>query len=743
MASMRDAMQRLQTIYENTCPEAIAAKAAELGLDEFQRLRKKIHADVRGVRQALKEREDLLTTSGTSPETAEASYRIRIMIKGLKEASARMQDIVNKEAKKKTTSEEKSVKIEQHKEILDLVKQHIEEVENLEKRRFNEGFALDRSELMSGGRAVGGSGGHKGVGVYGGKYENTQEDPFMSSQIPDIDVEDDFKNINAKNEQIDEDLEVIGQGVQKLKELANDMGRELDAQNDQLKDVDKAVNKALDHVDNVNIQMRKVVDGPTYASKSRISPAAEPGFPLRQRRSTPESSCSPPKKTFGFENARPPSPLLSRKTLNPLSPASPLRKPLSTLNSDSNQPSLTDMPPTPPTSAQPMSAALRQHKMLADQAFKTISAGLDKEQHNGDSLGALELYRRGIQELKSALNVQFATQEERNRAESANAKMRNNLAQLESRVQASKSTKADSNGNVDSALANRILNEVVVNTPGISWDDIVGLETAKQSLREIVILPTLRPELFTGLRAPAKGVLLFGPPGTGKTMLAKAVAHESKATFFSISASSLTSKYVGEGEKMVRALFAMARKLQPSIIFIDEIDSILTERSESEHEASRRLKTEFLLQFDGLTSSAEDRLLVMGATNRPQELDEAALRRLVKRIYIPLPEPSTRTALLRHLLRDQRHVLTDSDFKRLVQVTEGYSGSDLTALARESSLGPIRTLGERLVSTPADQIRPIAYQDFVSAMTTIRPSVSASSLKVYEGWNQSFGTAGL
>ncbi|KAF9947892.1 hypothetical protein BGZ70_002449, partial [Mortierella alpina] len=181
--------------------------------------------------------------------------------------------------------------------------------------------------------------------------------------------------------------------------------------------------------------------------------------------------------------------------------------------------------------------------------------------------------------------------------------------------------------NIDNKLANMILNEVMIDGATVTWDDIAGLSFAKQALKEIVILPALRPELFTGLRAPAKGVLLFGPPGTGKTMLAKAVSQESKATFFSISASSLTSKYVGESEKLVRTLFAIAQELQPSVIFIDEVDSILTERSENEHEASRRLKTEFLLQFDGAGSNSDDRVLVMGATNRPQELDEAARRR--------------------------------------------------------------------------------------------------------------------
>ncbi|XP_030355248.1 spastin isoform X4 [Strigops habroptila] len=294
--------------------------------------------------------------------------------------------------------------------------------------------------------------------------------------------------------------------------------------------------------------------------------------------------------------------------------------------------------------------------------------------------------------------------------------------------------------NVDSNLANLILNEIVDSGPAVKFDDIAGQELAKQALQEIVILPSLRPELFTGLRAPARGLLLFGPPGNGKTMLAKAVAAESNATFFNISAASLTSKYVGEGEKLVRALFAVARELQPSIIFIDEVDSLLCERREGEHDASRRLKTEFLIEFDGVQCSGEDRILVMGATNRPQELDDAVLRRFTKRVYVSLPNEETRLILLKNLLSKQGSPLTQKELAQLARMTDGYSGSDLTALAKDAALGPIRELKpEQVKNMSASEMRNIKLSDFTESLKKIKRSLSPRTLEAYIRWNKDFG----
>ncbi len=247
---------------------------------------------------------------------------------------------------------------------------------------------------------------------------------------------------------------------------------------------------------------------------------------------------------------------------------------------------------------------------------------------------------------------------------------------------------------VDEQAAKQILNEIVVKGDEVHWDDVAGLDVAKNALKEAVVYPFLRPDLFMGLREPARGMLLFGPPGTGKTMLARAVATESRSTFFSISASSLTSKYLGESEKLVRALFQLAKALAPSIIFVDEIDSLLSSRAGSgEHEATRRIKTEFLIQWSDLARAAAgrepvvdvndegdenggvkgdaSRVLVLAATNLPWAIDEAARRRFVRRQYIPLPEGNVRAKQLRTLLGHQKHCLTDGDIERLVELTDG------------------------------------------------------------------------
>ncbi|VEU40543.1 unnamed protein product [Pseudo-nitzschia multistriata] len=231
----------------------------------------------------------------------------------------------------------------------------------------------------------------------------------------------------------------------------------------------------------------------------------------------------------------------------------------------------------------------------------------------------------------------------------------------------------------------------IVEKPDITWDDVIGLDNAKDSLKETVILPTRFPQLFTGKRKPFKGILLFGPPGTGKSYLAKAVATEADSTFFSVSSADLISKWQGESEKLVRNLFEMARESEGgrAIIFIDEVDSLCGSRSEGESDSMRRVKTEFLVQMDGVGKS-DSRVLVLGATNIPWELDAAIRRRFEKRVYIPLPEAEARTAMVKLNLGDTPNELTEEEFERVGEITDGSSGADIKILVKEALMQPLR-----------------------------------------------------
>lgn len=239
-------------------------------------------------------------------------------------------------------------------------------------------------------------------------------------------------------------------------------------------------------------------------------------------------------------------------------------------------------------------------------------------------------------------------------------------------------------------MQSQLQGAIVMEKPNVKWSDVAGLEGAKEALKEAVILPIKFPHLFTGKRTPWRGILLFGPPGTGKSYLAKAVATEANnSTFFSISSSDLVSKWLGESEKLVKNLFQLAREHKPSIIFIDEIDSLCGSRSENESEAARRIKTEFLVQMQGVGVDNEG-ILVLGATNIPWVLDSAIRRRFEKRIYIPLPEAHARTDMFKLHLGTTAHDLADADFRELGKQTNGYSGADISIIVRDALMQPVR-----------------------------------------------------
>jgi spastin len=290
----------------------------------------------------------------------------------------------------------------------------------------------------------------------------------------------------------------------------------------------------------------------------------------------------------------------------------------------------------------------------------------------------------------------------------------------------------------DDEMDAKIESEIMSSNPGVKFSDIVGMKDLKQIIYEIIIMPNVRPDLFTGLRQPQRGLLLFGPPGTGKTMIAKAIASECESTFFNISASSLTSKWVGESEKTVRSLFKLAYAKQPSIIFIDEIDSVLSKRSDNDNEAAKRLKTEFLIQFDGLGSNSSAKLLVIAATNRPMDLDDALLRRLPKRVYCGPLDEEGRFSYIKKLLESVEYDIKDEDIMKISKKTDGYSNSDLLEICREAAYEPVRekTTEEIL---QLHKFRPLVISDFEKALTKIRGSISAQVMKEMDKWNKTYG----
>ncbi|XP_029123804.1 uncharacterized protein [Elaeis guineensis] len=285
---------------------------------------------------------------------------------------------------------------------------------------------------------------------------------------------------------------------------------------------------------------------------------------------------------------------------------------------------------------------------------------------------------------------------------------------------------------------------------GVKFDDIGALEDVKRTLNELVSLPMRRPELFShgNLLRPCKGILLFGPPGTGKTLLAKALATEAGANFISITGSTLTSKWFGDAEKLTKALFSFASRLAPVIIFVDEVDSLLGARGGAfEHEATRRMRNEFMAAWDGLRSKDSQRILILAATNRPFDLDDAVIRRLPRRIYVDLPDAENRMKILRIFL-SLENLEPGFRYDELANATEGYSGSDLKNLCIAAAYRPVQELLEeekkKGVTGTAPSLRPLKLDDFIQAKSKVGASVAydATSMNELRKWNEQYGEGG-
>ncbi|WOG87309.1 hypothetical protein DCAR_0206532 [Daucus carota subsp. sativus] len=314
----------------------------------------------------------------------------------------------------------------------------------------------------------------------------------------------------------------------------------------------------------------------------------------------------------------------------------------------------------------------------------------------------------------------------------------------------------------DNEFEKRLLGEVIPPSDiGVTFDDIGALENVKDTLKELVMLPLQRPELFCKgqLTKPCKGILLFGPPGTGKTMLAKAVATEAGANFINISMSSIASKWFGEGEKYVKAVFSLASKIAPSVVFVDEVDSMLGRRENpGEHEAMRKMKNEFMMNWDGLRTKDKERVLVLAATNRPFDLDEAVVRRLPRRLMVNLPDATNREKILRVILAKEE-LGPNVRLEEIASMTDGYSGSDLKNLCVTAAHCPIREILEKekkekalalakneplpALFSSAD-IRPLSMDDFRYAQEQVCASVSSETTNMNEllQWNDLYGEGG-
>lgn len=309
---------------------------------------------------------------------------------------------------------------------------------------------------------------------------------------------------------------------------------------------------------------------------------------------------------------------------------------------------------------------------------------------------------------------------------------------------------------------------MVTEKPNVKWDDVAGLEKAKEALKEAVILPLKFKHLFNEKRRPWKGILLYGPPGTGKSYIAKACATEVNGTFYSVSASNIMSKWVGEAERTVRALFDLARQNKPAVIFLDEIDSLLSARGDGEQESTRRVKTEFLVQMQGVGKD-DTGILVLGATNIPWSLDPAVRRRFQKKIYISLPEHEARYKMLEMSIGKTPHTLTEVDMNEIAELTNGYSGSDIATLSQEAIYEPLRKCqlanyfkkinGKYYVAegnekdaikmTLTDIPQPeflvppeVTKDDFIKAFTRIRATVSKKDLEQQDKFTEEFGQEG-
>lgn len=292
---------------------------------------------------------------------------------------------------------------------------------------------------------------------------------------------------------------------------------------------------------------------------------------------------------------------------------------------------------------------------------------------------------------------------------------------------------------------------VVGSRSGVDWSEIAGLEDLKRSLQRTIVVPEQNSDLFSGVRAPARGVLLYGLRGVGKTMLAKAVARAcgSSVLFFNIAARMLIDGLPGEGERRVKALFALARKMQPSVICIDDVDLLLGRLTDSTSDVDARSMKQFMVEWERLSSRADVRVTIMGLTKRPQVLDPSVISRMSVRLYVSLPAAEARHAIIKNLFRDTVMRMDVRDALRVVQMTEGWCGADIAAMCGRAASRPAHEMLERRDaaaaagrSDPGQQLRPVEINDFMWAIREAAPANDVEERLELDSWDREYGTGG-
>ncbi|OAF68484.1 hypothetical protein A3Q56_03778 [Intoshia linei] len=424
------------------------------------------------------------------------------------------------------------------------------------------------------------------------------------------------------------------------------------------------------------------------------------------------------------------------------------------------------------------------------KAIDLINIAVEKDK-NKEHREALKHYENGIEYFLLALkhdvsnqsvkkSIKSKVEEYLSRAETLKELINNEKEDEKKPKKSKEKVRIDKDS---SDITNRIMGAIVKEKSTVTFDQVAGLAGAKQTLNEAVLFPLKFPYIYKGSRTPWRCILLYGPPGTGKSHLAKAIANESgDSTFFSISSADLISKYQGESEQLIKQLFKSARDEKPSIIFIDEIDSMLAQRGSSdETESMRRVKNQFLVELSYL-DKAKDQVLILAATNIPWQLDAAMRRRFEKSIYIPLPDTDARKELFKIHLKDilnESDAFSESDYQLFAEKTPQYSGSDIQLIAKDASMSPVRLVHmathfrkvrapnpydnniiENDMLTPclssdagaipmtADEIpngkltiRQISKEDILKAISTQRPTVTYEDTLRHEQFTKDYGNA--